>query len=232
MWRASISASRLKASSITAWTFSRLTGGLTVMRSVTPATPLTLRTIRSTSCRWYSYSTSPSSVTQPPDTRARTFPSGTCTFHSRTCAMARAMSVSSRAAPDSLTFSSLATALTPYTRSAPPPRGPGGAQPLRIARDLPGQGHRPVGDRHADRVRARYPRVPLQFLDDVIPDLSVGFHHLPSLPPCFGSLLTLRPAGHRHITRSSRDVSRRPPRQHGDRRTGDEMPSEVHDGSR
>ena len=32
--------------------------------------------------------------------------------------MARAMSVSSRGAPDSLTFRSLATALTPYTRSA------------------------------------------------------------------------------------------------------------------
>ena len=111
-------ASRLKASSITAWTFSGLTGGLTVMRSVTPATPLTLRTIRSTSCRWYSYSTSPSSVTHPSDTRAWIFPSGTCTFHSRMCAIARARSESSHGAPDSLTFRSLATALTPYTRSA------------------------------------------------------------------------------------------------------------------
>src|SRR5690348_4212901 len=42
MCRASISASRLKASSITAWTFSGLTGGLTVIRSVTPTTPLTV----------------------------------------------------------------------------------------------------------------------------------------------------------------------------------------------
>src|ERR1700728_3215431 len=67
MCRASISASRLNAFSITAWTFPGLTGGLTVMSSVTPTTPLTLRTIRSTSCRWYSYSTSPSSDDGFPD---------------------------------------------------------------------------------------------------------------------------------------------------------------------
>jgi hypothetical protein len=39
-------------------------------------------------------------------------------FHSRTCAIARAVSESSCGAPDNLTFRSSATALTPYTRSA------------------------------------------------------------------------------------------------------------------
>jgi hypothetical protein len=45
-------------------------------------------------------------------TRACTFPSGTCTLFSSTCAIARAMSESSRGPSASLTFNSLATALT------------------------------------------------------------------------------------------------------------------------
>src|ERR1700761_3168697 len=48
---------------------------------------------------------------------ACTLPSRTCTFHSRTCAIALAMSESSRGASASLTCRSLATALTPSTRS-------------------------------------------------------------------------------------------------------------------
>src|ERR1700757_2900531 len=149
MWRASISASRLKVSSITAWTFSGLTGGLTVIRSVTPTTPLTFRTIRSTSCRWYSYSTSPSSVTQPSDTRARTFPSGD-------------LHVPLQDVRDG-----------PGDVGVVPPRavqldlqvvghrldsihalgGSGGGQPLRVGRDVTGQGHRAILNRDADGFR-------------------------------------------------------------------------------
>jgi hypothetical protein len=41
--------------------------------------------------------------------------------------------------------------------------GPGGGQPLRVGRDVTGQGHRPVGDRDADGVRLGDLRVALQF---------------------------------------------------------------------
>ena len=47
------------------WIRSGLAGGVTMMRSVTPITSRTLRTIRSTSRRWKSYLTSPSRPTQP-----------------------------------------------------------------------------------------------------------------------------------------------------------------------
>ena len=69
--------------------------------------------------------------------------------------------------------------------------GPGGGQPLRVGRDVTGQGHRSVGDRDADSVRLGYLRVPPQFVDDVIPDLTVGFHQLTLLLARSGSLLSL-----------------------------------------
>src|SRR3982074_1382049 len=65
MWRASTSASRLKVSSIASSTRSGMTGGVTVIMSVTPATPRTWRTIRSTSRRWESCSTPPSRGARP-----------------------------------------------------------------------------------------------------------------------------------------------------------------------
>src|ERR1700735_499911 len=152
MCRASISASRLKASSITAWTFSGLTAGLIVMRSVTPTTPRTLRIIRSTSRRWYSYSTSPSSVTQPADTPGD-------------------VGVVPRRAGQ-LDLQVVGHRLDPVHALG----GPGRGQPLCVGRDVTGQGHRAVLNRDADGVRLGDLRVPLQLVDDVIPDLTVGFH--------------------------------------------------------
>jgi hypothetical protein len=46
------------------------------MVSVTPTTPRTWRIDRSTACLWYSYSTSPSSVTQPSCTPGVDLPLG------------------------------------------------------------------------------------------------------------------------------------------------------------
>ena len=56
--------------------------------------------------------------------------------------------------------------------------GPGGGQHLRVGRDVTGQGHRAVLNRDADGFRLGDLRVPLQFVDDVFPDLTVGFHLL------------------------------------------------------
>jgi hypothetical protein len=87
------------------------TGGLMLMRSVTPTTPRTWRTIRSTSRRWNAYVTVPSSVTQPYSTLARTWPCGIWTLLSGTSAIALAISPSSRGVPGSWTFRSLAPSL-------------------------------------------------------------------------------------------------------------------------
>jgi len=99
-------------------TLAGLAGGLIVIALVTPVTPRTWRTIRSTSRRWKSYPTSPARMTQPSSTRACTAPSGICTSQSRMRAIAAAISASSRPIPASSTLISLATALTPSTRSA------------------------------------------------------------------------------------------------------------------
>src|ERR1700760_1227156 len=82
-----------------------------------------------------------------------------------------------------------------------PLRGLRSGQPLRVGRDVTGQGYRSVGDRDADGVRVGYLRVPLQFLDDVIPDLTVGFHQFTLLLARSGSPLSLRRGVPGHITR-------------------------------
>ena len=62
---ASSSADRLNASSILALSSVGATLGLTVIRLLTPITPVRKRTARSASSRWNPHSTSPSSLTQP-----------------------------------------------------------------------------------------------------------------------------------------------------------------------
>jgi uncharacterized membrane protein (DUF373 family) len=88
----------------------------TVMRFVTPTTPVRLRTARSASSRWKFQSTSPSSVTHPFSTFTLIRSLGTVTFHSSASSAARAMSGSGREElVGSLTSRSLATAFTPFT---------------------------------------------------------------------------------------------------------------------
>src|SRR5690242_13541854 len=98
MLRASISASRLKVSSILACTWPGLTFGVTMMLLLMPTTPRTCWTINSTSSRWYCHSTSPLSVTPPARTCACTLPSGIWVLLSR-CARSPGRCQSRRAHP-------------------------------------------------------------------------------------------------------------------------------------
>src|SRR5260221_3798864 len=116
---ASVSALRMSARSICCFRWVGDTGGLIVMRLVTPLTPERRWTTRSASLFWKAYSTSPFSVTQPWLTVTSTLPAGIAASHLRALSTALARSASVRSAePGRRTSMSLATALTPRTRWA------------------------------------------------------------------------------------------------------------------
>jgi hypothetical protein len=151
MWRASTSASRLNVSSIVSSMRAALGGGATVMSSVRPITPRTLRTMRLTSRRWYSCSTCPSRMTQPSSTRACTRPGGIWTQDVRD--RGRDVRVVPRRAVQ-LDRQVVGYGLDPVD----PFRGAFSGQLLGVALGMPGQGHRAVLDRYADGLGMRYLR--------------------------------------------------------------------------
>ena len=156
--------------------------GFTVMRLTMHTTPPTCSMLRSMFRRWSCRSTSPVSVTTPALTSALTFWPWIETFHLKNVGDSFRQSFVSRS---HLAFQAdfdlvhhcfhIRNVLHCFL----------GAPLLPIVRHMPGERNRGVVNHHADVLFLDF-SIPFQGIDDILLDLSIGFHG--QLLPCMGSL--------------------------------------------